>query len=68
MRLLYATLHTLGITLADRINRLDRPRQDGESGAATIEIVFWAVGLLVLAGIVYAFLTGWINGKLAGIT
>ena len=65
MRLLYATLHTLGITLADRI---DPPREDGERGAATIEIVFWAVGLLVLAGIVYAFLTGWINGKLAGIT
>jgi hypothetical protein len=65
MRLLYATLHTLGISLEDRIDRL---RKDGEAGAATIEIVFWAVGLLVLAGIVYAFLTGWINGKLAGIT
>ena len=65
MRLLYATLHTLGVTLADRIDRL---RKDGETGAATIEIVFWAVGLLVLAGIVYAFLSGWINGKLAGIT
>ena len=65
MRLLYATLHTLGVTLQDRIDRL---REDGETGAATIEIVFWAVGLLVLAGIVYAFLSGWINGKLAGIT
>lgn len=65
MRLLYATLHTLGISLEDRIDRL---RKDGETGAATIEIVFWTVGLLVLAGIVYAFLTGWINGKLAGIT
>ena len=65
MRLLYATLHTLGVTLQDRIDRL---RKDGETGAATIEIVFWAVGLLVLAGIVYAFLSGWINGKLAGIT
>ncbi|KAB7740055.1 hypothetical protein GA707_19755 [Nostocoides sp. F2B08] len=65
MRLLYATLHTLGVTLEDRIDRL---RKDGEKGAATIEIVFWAVGLLVLAGIVYAFLSGWINGKLAGIT
>ena len=65
MRLLYATLHTLGISLEDRIDRL---RKDGETGAATIEIVFWAVGLLVLAGIVYAFLSGWINGKLAGIT
>ena len=65
MRLLYATLHTLGVTLQDRIDRL---RKDGETGAATIEIVFWAVGMLVLAGIVYAFLSGWINGKLAGIT
>ena len=65
MRLLYATLHTLGVSLEDRIDRL---RKDGETGAATIEIVFWAVGLLVLAGIVYAFLSGWINGKLAGIT
>lgn len=65
MRLLYATLHTLGVTLQDRIDRLQK---DGETGAATIEIVFWAVGLLVLAGIVYAFLSGWINGKLAGIT
>ena len=65
MRLLYATLHTLGVSLQDRIDRL---RTDDEAGAATIEIVFWAVGLLVLAGIVYAFLSGWINGKLAGIT
>ena len=68
MRLLAATLHTLGITLADRVNRLDRIRDDGERGASTIEIVFWAVGLLALAGVVYAFLGSWINGKLAGIT
>jgi hypothetical protein len=38
---LYATLHTLGVTLRDRMPT--RAVQDRERGASTLEIVFWAV-------------------------
>lgn len=64
MTYLYATLHTLGVSLRDRV---ETARHDAERGASTIEIVFWAVALLVLAGIVYAALTAYINSKKAGI-
>ena len=42
--------------------------QDRERGASTLEIVFWAVGLLALAGIVYAAINAYIQGKLPGIS
>ncbi len=35
---------------------------------ATLEIVFWAVALLALAGIVYAAINAYIQGKLPGIS
>ena len=60
---LYATLHTLGVTLADRVRAQNRER-----GARTLEIVFWAVALLALAGIVYAAINAYIAGKLPGIS
>ena len=64
MTYLYATLHTLGVNMRDRI---DSARHDNERGASTIEIVFWAVALLALAGIVYAAINAYINNKLPGI-
>jgi short subunit fatty acids transporter len=60
---LYATLHTLGVTLRDRAAAARG--QDRERGAST---VFWAVGLLALAGIVYAAINAYIQGKLPGIS
>ena len=34
-----------------------------ERGASTIEIVFWTVGLLALAGVVYARYPAYISNK-----
>ena len=62
MTYLLATLHTLGVTLRDRTITRD------ERGASTLETVFWAVALLTLAGIVYAAINGYIQGKLPGIS
>ena len=64
MTYLYATLRTLGVSLRDRV---ETAHQDTERGASTIEIVFWAVALLALAGIVYAAINAYINNKLPGI-
>ena len=63
---LYATLHTLGVTLHDRVRAIRG--QDPERGAGTLEIVFWAVALLALAGVVYAAINAYIQGKLPGIS
>ena len=65
MTYLYATLHTLGVGLRDR---LEAARRDAERGASTIEIVFWAVALLALAGMVYAAISAFISAKIPGIT
>ncbi|MBT9273642.1 hypothetical protein KMZ32_06085 [Phycicoccus sp. MAQZ13P-2] len=62
---LVATLHTAGVRLPERLTPTQAQRD--ERGASTLEIVFWAVALLLLAGIVYAALTAYINGKLPGI-
>ncbi len=62
---LYATLHTLGVTLPGRVRAA--ADQNRERGASTLEVVFWAVGLLALAGIVYAAINAYIQGKLPGI-
>ena len=62
MTYLLATLHTLGVTLRDRTTTRD------ERGASTLETVFWAVALLTLAGIVYAAISAYIQGKLPGIS
>ena len=63
---LLVTLHTAGLRLEHRI--LMPNRQRDERGASTLEIVFWAVALLALAGIVYAAISSYINGKLPGIS
>ncbi len=62
---LYATLHTLGVRLHDRA--VAARGQNRERGAQTLEIVFWAVGLLALAGVVYAAIQAYIQGKIPGI-
>ena len=66
MHHLLATLHTLGLTLADRsrATRAETP----ERGASTIEVVFWAVALLALAGVVYAAIQAYISNKIPGIS
>ena len=58
---LIATLLTFGLTLRDRV------RSAHDEGASTIEMVFWSVGLLVLAGLVYAAIQAYVNGKIPGI-
>lgn len=62
MNHLLATLQTLAHMWRER-----RAADEPELGASTIEIVFWAVGLLALAGIVYAALTTFINTKVGQI-
>jgi hypothetical protein len=63
---LMATLLTLGLTLRERA-RTALTRAD-DQGASTIEIVFWAVGLLALAGLVYAAILAYVNSKIPGIS
>ena len=63
---LYATLHTLTHTLRDRLHP---PADDGrERGLTTVEIALWAAAFVVLAGIVIAAFTAFVNGKLAQLT
>ncbi|MEO3936765.1 hypothetical protein V3N99_08395 [Dermatophilaceae bacterium Soc4.6] len=66
MTYLFVTLHTLGVSLQTRADRVRAQRRDCGAGS-TIEIVFWAVAALALAGIVYAALQAYINSKLPGI-
>ena len=62
---LIATLLTFGFTLRHRARTaLTR----GDEGASTIEIVFWSVGLLVLAGLVFAAIQAYVNDKIPGIS
>jgi len=65
MHHLIATLFTLAGTVRDRVQAA--AGEDREAGN-TIEIVFWAVGLLALAGLVYAAILGYINNKIPGIS
>lgn len=62
---LIATLLTFGLTLRDRAQSA---RIRADEGSNTIETVFWAVGLLVIAGLVYAAIMAYVNGKIPGIT
>ncbi|NMR21468.1 hypothetical protein [Cellulomonas fimi] len=63
---LIATLLTFGLTLRDRARTA--LARAGDEGASTIEIVFWSVGLLVLAGLVFAAIQAYVNGKIPGIS
>jgi hypothetical protein len=65
MTYLYAALHTLGVGIRDRAEAAHT--RDRERGASTIEVVFWAVSLLALAGIVYAAISAYISSKVSSI-
>ena len=65
MTYLYATVYTLGVGIHDRAQTA--PARNREEGASTIEIVFWAVALLALAGIVYAAISAYITSKVGNI-
>ena len=49
-------------------DRIDAASKDREAGLTTVEIVLWVGFLVLLAGVVYAFLSGYISGKLGSIT
>ncbi|QZN87029.1 hypothetical protein [Cellulomonas sp. C5510] len=63
---LISTLLVFGLTLRDRVKTALIHNDD--DGASTIEIVFWSVGLLALAGLVYAAIQAYVNGKIPGIS
>jgi len=63
---LIATLLTFGLTVRERARAALTGHDD--EGASTIEIVFWSVALLALAGIVYAAIQAYVNGKIPGIS
>ena len=65
MTYLCATLHTLGVAIRGRAE--SARTQNREEGASTIEIVFWAVALLALAGVVYAAISAYISSKVGNI-
>ena len=66
MQNLIITLMTVGFGLRERARTA--LEGDRERGASTIEIVFWSVGLLALAGLVYAAIQAYVNGKIPGIS
>jgi RsiW-degrading membrane proteinase PrsW (M82 family) len=65
MHHLIATLSTLGFAVRERARAA--LGEDRDSGASTIEIVFWSAGLLVLAGLVYAAIQAYVTSKIPGI-
>lgn len=65
MTYLYATLHTLSATWATWADTARTRHRD--RGASTLETVFWAVGLLALAGVVYAAIQAYITTKIPNI-
>ena len=66
MHFLIATLHTVGIKAGDVVTSR-RERLRDEDGASTIEVVFWVVALLVLAGLVYAAISAYVTNKVGQI-
>ena len=66
MHYLIATLHTVGIKAGDVVTSR-RERLRDEEGASTIEVVFWVVALLALAGLVYAAISAYVNNKVGQI-
>ncbi|NHA68229.1 hypothetical protein [Phycicoccus flavus] len=65
MSYLAATLHTLGVTVADTIRRR---LIGGERGSVTIEQVLWAVALIAIVGIVVVAIKSYVTSEAAKIT
>jgi uncharacterized membrane protein SpoIIM required for sporulation len=67
---LYATLQVAQTMLFDRLTeprRRQRTELDRESGGVTLEMVSWAVAVLVVAGIVIAVVTQYAESESAKI-
>lgn len=60
----YATLATLAATVKTRLSAAESRREDG---VVTLEAVFWAAALVILAGIIVAAFTAFVNGKLGDL-
>ncbi|GIG21159.1 hypothetical protein Cch01nite_18830 [Cellulomonas chitinilytica] len=61
-----AVLHVFGLFLHER-TRAVRER-DAEAGMTTLEIVFWAGGLLLVAGLVFAAVQAYVAAHIPGIS
>lgn len=59
MNYLLATLHTLGLSVGDRIET--KIKGDPERGSVTIEQVLWAVAVIAFVGIVAAVIQSFVQ-------
>jgi heme/copper-type cytochrome/quinol oxidase subunit 2 len=64
MYYLAATLHTLGVRLADTARTRTTP---AERGSVTIEQVLWAVALIAIVGIVVLAIKSYVTTEAAKI-
>lgn len=62
---LAATLHTLGLTCADRART--KLTSTPERGSETIEKVLWAVAVIAIVGIVVAVIKAYVTSEAAKI-
>lgn len=58
---LIATLHTFGVTVADRART--KLSSQPETGSETIEKVLWAVAVIAIVAIVVGAITTFVNNK-----
>lgn len=60
-----ATLHTLGVSLADRAH--EKLTREPERGSETIEKVLWAVAVIAIVAIVVAVIKSYVTTQAAKI-
>ena len=60
-----ATLHTLGVRLADRAHT--KLTSEPERGSETIEKVLWAVAVIAIVGIVVVVIKSYVTSQAAKI-
>ncbi|QAY68764.1 hypothetical protein [Xylanimonas protaetiae] len=63
---MYRLIATLTTLKAYVFTKLEDPEPERGSGS-TLEIVFWAAAVLVLAGVVYAAINSYVNATAARI-
>ena len=66
MHYLAATLHTLGVDLADRVRASLTTKS--ERGSETIEKVLWAVAVIAIVAIVVTAIRAYVTSEAAKIT